>query len=299
MTRIAHACQALVVEVAFVACGAEGAPTTHPNPPASVSECATPEASWIWCDDVESDRLASYFEFDGAGGRFSRVSGAGYEGSIGMRAQWRPGDQGAGALHVAFGRTPQAYFKAVDAGSADYREIYWRHWVRTQPGWSGGGADKLSRATIFASPSSWAQAMVGHVYSGGPGPNQDYLYIDPASGTDSAGALRTTTYNDFANFRWLGAVRSATALFSSTNAGNWYCVEAHIKLNDAGASTGVMEVWINGDLEIRKSDLNWVGAFNSYGINAVFLEQYWNAGAPGERERFLDGFIVSTQRIGC
>ncbi|HRN51900.1 MAG TPA: hypothetical protein PK788_00220 [Gemmatimonadaceae bacterium] len=141
--------------------------------------------------------------------------------------------------------------------------------------------------------------MVGHVYSGGPGPNQDYLYIDPASGTDSAGALRTTTYNDFANFRWLGAVRSATALFSSTNAGNWYCVEAHIKLNDAGASNGVMEVWINGDLEIRKSDLNWVGAFNSYGINAVFLEQYWNAGAPGERERFLDGFIVSTQRIGC
>jgi hypothetical protein len=276
-------------------------PAPPPPPPPGqpiVAECATPPSGWIWCDDFEQDRSGQYFEFITRSGALARASGVGVVGSWGMRGRWAAAQVDAGALHLAFGRTPQAYFRAVDAGTADYRDLYWRHYVRREPGWTGGGADKLSRVTIFASSASWAQAMAAHVWSGGPS-TKDYLVLDPASGTDVAGALQTTTYNDVGHFRWLGASRSATALFADSTAGRWFCVEAHVRLNDAGQSNGVFELWIDGALDAQKTGLNWVGGFAAYGINALFLENYWNAGAPAARERYFDNLVVATQRIGC
>jgi hypothetical protein len=42
-----------------------------------------------------------------------------------------------------------------------------------------------------------------------------------------------------------------------------------------------------------------VGSYNACGINAVYLEQYQNTGAPAANVRVLDNFVVSTQPIGC
>jgi hypothetical protein len=211
-----------------------------------------------------------------------------------MRVSFSSGQVNAGALHLAFGRTPDPYMNPVDAGTADYREIYWRIYIRNQPGWTGGSANKLSRATVFAAPS-WAQAMVAHVW----GNDGNFLYADPVRGTDDAGNLLTTGYNDFANFTWLGAEQSATPIFSSSNVGQWHCVEAQVRLNTAGSSNGIFRMWIDGALETERTNYNFLGAFNAFGLNAVFIENYWNAGSPVAQERYLDRFIVSTSRIGC
>ena len=215
-----------------------------------------------------------------------------------MRARFAAGQVSAGSLKLAFGRTPQAYFRPVDAGTANYREIYWRVYFRNQAGWTGGGGYKLTRATIFASSSSWAQAMIGHLWTDDSDDPQ-HLVVDPASGTDAAGNLRTTTYNDFANLRWLGLVPGTTNLFNASHVGTWYCIEVHVKLNTAGASDGYMEYWVNGVQEARTANLNWIGSYNAYGINAVFLENYWNTGSPVAQERYMDRFVVSTSRVGC
>ena len=269
------------------------------RPPAPVTnECTTPRAGWIWCDDFEQDRLGKYFEYDPAGGRFARTPGVGVGGSFGMRARWNAvGEVEAGSLHLAMGKTPRGYFKAVDEGTAVYREIYWRMYVRLQPGWRGGGANKLSRAISFAS-RDWGEAMIAHVWSGNEG-DATYLALDPASGTDQIGLLQTTRYNDFAKLRWLGYTRGANPLFAESAVGQWYCVEAHARLNDPGQENGVFELWINGTPDARKTGLNWVGDFVTYGINAMFLENYWNAGAVQPEERYFDNFVVSTARIGC
>lgn len=260
------------------------------------NECSSAAAAWIWCDDFEQNRLPSYFEYDERNGSFTRTAGVGVDGSSAMRVRFAAGQVEAGSLKLAFGRTPSAYFDAVDAGVTRHRDIYWRLYVRNAPDWTGGGGGKLSRATSFAG-SNWQQAMIAHLWSGGSGGN--HLAIDPASGTDAQGNLRTTGYNDFDNLRWLGARTGETALFSSTNVGDWYCVEAHVRLNDAGQSNGVFEYWIDGRSEARASSLNWVGSYAEYGINAVFLENHWNDGAPRAQERYLDNFVVSTERIGC
>jgi hypothetical protein len=184
----------------------------------------------------------------------------------------------------------------VDAGTAIYRDVYWRMYVRNQAGWVGGGGYKLSRAISFAG-SNWAEAMVAHLW--GDPPETNVLLMDPVSGTDAAGTLLTTKYNDFSHFHWLGAMGGGTPLFDASHVGQWYCVEAHAQLNDASLSNGVFEFWVNGNLDARETGLNWLGAFSAYGINAVFFENYWNTGSPAAQDRYFDNIIISTQRIGC
>ena len=289
----ASSAAALSVLVALGSCGADIAQ----DPSSAAATCASPQAGWLWCDDFESDRRARYFEYDSAGGAFVRAAGVGINGSFGMRVHYDAGRVSVGSLKLAFGRVPSGAFKPVDGGTTAYRDIYWRMLVKNQPGWTGGGGDKLSRAMSIAS-ANWSQAMVAHVWSG-DADRAAYLLVDPVSGTDDGGALQTTQYNDLAHFRWLGQAVSRTAVFDAAHVGQWHCVEAHARLNDAGLSNGVQELWIDGILEAQRTGLNFLGAYSAYGINAVFFENYWNAGSPLAQDRFLDGLVVSTQRIGC
>jgi hypothetical protein len=264
------------------------------------AECDAPRPGWIWCDDFEKDRLSSYFQYAPVDGGFVRRPGAGYGGSVGMRARFsRKGQVQAGFLHIAIGKTPSPYFRPVDAGTARYREIYWRHLIKFQAGWIGAGGNKMSRAQVIVN-TRWAQAMIGHVWSGIISEGEPYrLGLAPASGTDESGTVRTTEYNDFARFRWLGTAWSRTPIFDQMHVGKWYCIEAHARLNDPGRSNGIFELSINGAPEARVDRLNWQGGYSDYGINTVFLENYWNDGSPQPQERYFDNFIVSTQRIGC
>ena len=262
----------------------------------SAAECANPQPGWIWCDDFEQDRSSSYFEFITSGGNFTREAGVGKDSSYGMRAHFAAGANSAGELHLAFGKTPLTYMKPVDPGTANYREIYWRMYVRAQAGWVGGSHDKLSRALVFAG-TNFQEAAFAHVW--GSLADTNTLTLDPASGTDSAGNLKTTQYNDFPNMRFLGAMTMHEDIFDAAHVGQWYCVEAHAKLNDAGQSNGIFEVWINDTLQAQETTLNWLGSFNAYGFNAIYFENYWNNGAPVAEDRFFDRIVVSTQRIGC
>jgi hypothetical protein len=264
----------------------------------SNAECATPQAGWLWCDDFEVSRFTSYFEYDSAGGNFSRQAGVGHNGSYGMRVKFDQGMVSAGSLHLAFGKVPAGSgLRNVDNTTNVYKELYYRTYVRNEATWTGGGADKLMRATGIVT-SAWAQTIVAPVWTDPP-PNENYLEVDPYTGTDTAGNLVSTKYNDFANVRFLGLSRATTPIFDAAHVGQWYCVEARVKLNDAGQSNGLFQLWINGNLEAQRTGLNWLGNYSAYGINAVFYENYWNAGSPKLQYRFLDRLVVSTQPIGC
>src|SRR2546430_14449376 len=113
-----------------------------------------------------------------------------------MRARWdSSGRVGAGALHLAMGRTPQAFFRPVDAGVAVYRDLYWRIFVKLQPGWRGGGAGKTTRAIRFAF-RGWGGGMGAHVWGGEPQrAGEGYLPPDPPPRGEPVGGLPTTNYN--------------------------------------------------------------------------------------------------------
>lgn len=265
----------------------------------SCSECEdwqTQHPAWIFCDDFDDGtplrREGRYFEYGDDGGDFVVVAGTGINASSGIRTIFQAGEVGAGGLKLAFGRVPGSYFDKGIRNTEDFRDIYYRIYMKNQAGWQGSPA-KLSRATVFAGPN-WSQAMIAHLWSSG-----DYLLVDPASGVDEYGNVVTTKYNDFANLRWLGNKLGTTPIFDPGHDDRWYCIEAHVRLNDPGLSNGIQEFWIDGNLEARRDGLNFVGSYMGYGINAIFIENYWNAGSVKLQERYFDNFVVSTERIGC
>jgi hypothetical protein len=269
------------------------------GPAGPCDECKdwqTLHPEWIFCDDFEDNtplrRQGRYFEYDNDGGDFAVVAGIGLNGSRGLRTRFQSGEVSAGALHLAFGRVPSTYFDRGIRPGEDFRDIYYRVYMRNQAGWTGSPA-KLSRAIVFAD-SNWSEAMIAHLWSSG-----NFLLIDPASGVDGNGNVVTTKYNDFDHLHWLGYQRGVTPIFAPQNADTWFCIEAHVRLNDPGQANGVQEFWINGRLEARRTGLDFVGTYTDYGINAIFLENYWNAGSPKPQERYFDSLVVSTQPIGC
>ena len=270
----------------------------------SASQCFTCDdvpPGAIFCDDFETTEALSdrYFE---SGGQIFLEDSVGRDNTRGIRIVWNQGDVGVGGFKKSFGRTPSSYIgsHAVNPDET-YTDIYWRLDVRHQPGWQGGGPAKLSRAMTLAT-DYWAQGMIAHIWSAG-NPYNNFLGMDPASGIDENGNLVSTRYNDFANFRWLGFKRGNIDMFSTANSGKWYCIEAHAKLNTPGQNDGIFEFWINDTLQNGTYDLNWHGDWNSdpdnYGINAVFVENYWNDGSPVDQERYMDNFVISTERIKC
>jgi hypothetical protein len=260
----------------------------------------TTHPEWIFCDDFEDTsalvRTGRYFEYGDNQGDFIPIDTVGLNGSRGMRVKWQATEVGAGGLKLAFGRNPNAYMNKQNIRPGqDFREIYYRQYLKMQPGWQGKDPAKLSRATIFTSSSDWRQAMIAHLWSDDSG----HLLIDPASCVDASSQVVCQTYNDFSALSWLGNRSGTTPIFTSGYDGVWYCVEAHVKLNDTGQSNGVQEFWIDGNLEARREGLNFVRSYSDYAINAVFFENYWNRGSPVEQERYFDNIVVSTQPIGC
>jgi hypothetical protein len=271
-------------------------------PAASQNECQNWQSShsdWIFCDDFEDTgalvKQGRYFEYDDNAGDFVSKPGLGLNGSRGMQVRWQAGEVGAGSIKLAFGRNPNAYMNKQNIRPGDtFPEIYYRMYLKMQSGWQGSPA-KLSRATVFASAADWRQAMIAHLWSD----DKEHLLLDPASCVNASGVVQCTTYNDFNHLSWLGLKSGTTPLFATSNSGKWFCVEAHVKLNDPGISNGVHEFWIDGQLEAQREGLNFTGTYTDYAINAVFFENYWNAGSPVQQERYFDNIVVSTKPIGC
>lgn len=275
-------------------------PATQPSRPATpridsvVMSAKQPQAAdkaTIWYDDFDGPEK-TYTESTGPVDKTVGFGGAGAS----MLCLYEKGQQGKGNRKVFFGDSPAG--KVVGKGEK-FDEIYWRLYVKHQEGWiSGtatpdlGGPDKMTRATSIVS-DKWQQAMIAHVWSTG-----DSLTLDPASGIKD-GKVVTTKYNDFENLHWLGNKPAAKfPIHSTAEAGWWVCVECRAKLNTPGKKDGINQLWIDGRLEAERKNLDWRGTYEKFGINAVFVEAYWNKGSPVDQKRWYDNLVIATSPIG-
>ncbi len=137
--------------------------------------------------------------------------------------------------------------------------------------------------------------MIAHLWGG----FSDRLLIDPVRCVDSNNHVKCVGYNDFSQMDWLGYENGLTPIFAAGYDDRWYCIEAHVRLNDPGQANGVQEFWIDGKLEARRDALDFVRGYTAYALNAIFLENYWNSGSAQEQARYFDNVVVSTQPIGC
>lgn len=238
-----------------------------------------------------------YDDFDGSPKPYAEQSGTlddtmafGISGKS-MLCLYKQGERGIGGRKVFFGDSPTYANKAVRRGEV-FDEVYWRIYVKHQYGWTGSPA-KMSRATSLAGPR-WAQAMIAHVWGG----RDSSLTLDPVRGVRGDRVV-TQKYNDFAHMKWLGNKPASTfPIHATEESGYWVLVESRAKLNSPGKSDGINQLWIDGRLECERRNLDFRGAYTGHGINAVFLEAYWNDGSPVTQSRWYDNFVISTKPIG-
>ncbi|MHC4738395.1 MAG: LamG-like jellyroll fold domain-containing protein, partial [Planctomycetota bacterium] len=263
--------------------------TAEQQPPPSQYECdnwQTLHPEWIFCDDFEDGtamvREGRYFEHDTDSGDFVITDAVGVDDSKGMRVIWQSSETGAGSFKLAFGRNPSSYMDKGIRNTEDFRDIYYRFYLKMQDGWQGNPR-KLSRATIIAA-SDWSQAMVAHHWGSS---GSYYLAVDPVSCVDASSQVICIGYNDVANFEWLGSQTGTTPIFDSNNDDLWHYIEVHVKLNDPGEANGIEECWIDGTLDARRDNLDFVTSYTDYAINAIFVENYWDGGSPQLQERYF------------
>lgn len=241
----------------------------------------------IWYDDFSTSKTY----MDSRGAIDTTVNFGAIGGSVNVG--FGKGDVfGKGDRKVAFGDFP-GNGPILKQGQS-FNEIYWRIYVKHEYGWEGSPA-KMSRATSIVS-KDWQQAMIAHVWNGG-GP---ILTLDPARGVfEQTDSIIATKYNDFDNLVWLGNRPTAQfPLTSSEESGYWVLVESRAKLNTPGKNDGINQLWIDGRLEVERKDLNFRGNYTKNGINAVFIESYWNKGSIKDQGRWYDNFVISTKPIG-
>ncbi len=251
---------------------------------------SAPNPNVLFCDSFEgtlAETKQKYYDYSDDEGEYAPVAGDAVEGGKVLRTRWQAGEVDAGAMHLNIGRTPLG---SSLYPNEDFREIYWRFYLKLQNDFQSFPS-KITRATGFAG-SNWSQSMVAHVWHDDN--NKQFIVADPVSGIEND-QLVTTRYNDFDNFRWLGKATINTPFPK----GEWVCIETRVKLNDAGQSNGIFEIYINDRLEASKQNMDWVGAWDDYAINAIMFGSYWGGGSPAAQERYMDALVVSKTRIGC
>jgi hypothetical protein len=252
------------------------------------SECENWEArhpEWIWCEDFDKPAWDMRAYISGVPILANAKNGTGYTGK-GLKIVYQPDQEEQGKLWMGFGLSPLATI----IRPAEYiREIYYRHYIKLDSNWIGC-PHKLTRATVFSN-NTMGQAMIAHLWNSEA---NGYLALDPVRCTNNGYPI-CPTYNDFDHMSWLGYARGNFQIFGPQNNGVWYNVECHVKLNTPGENDGIHEFWINGNLEARIDGLNFVDDYQTYGINAVMLENYSNSDGPdGVQSRYWDNFVISS-----
>lgn len=85
--------------------------------------------------------------------------------------------------------------------------------------------------------------------------------------------------------------------------GRWHCVEGHVRMNTPGQNDGVLRGWLDGDLEISRSNVQYRREGDSnVGVRHMWHNVYFGGSWPTPNPLSLqyDEVAVSTSgRIGC
>jgi hypothetical protein len=79
----------------------------------------------------------------------------------------------------------------------------------------------------------------------------------------------------------------------------WYCIEQHVRLNSPGASDGVFEAWVDGELAIARANVDY-RYDDGLRIQEIWLDVYHGGTAPAAREQhlYIDNVVVAHRYIG-
>ncbi len=285
--------------------------SSYVDPDLIINECNVMQGDWIYCDDFEDRNMNEYYDYFNRFGRYqirSGVFGRGMEDSRGLLSWFGYYDSDTEGPHgtwakLAFGNTPDnSFYKPVGDTTKTNRDLYWRFYVKSNTGVDPDTGEPLLNLS--------GTGPLARIY--GMGPDDTPFMEAEIAYPDQTGKLTSTLYGGMfdSDGNPIGLTSAPLAELQGDTpvmqplpmaTGPWYEIQVHVKLNEPGASNGVYELWVDGELESSASNLDWIGDYTAYGLNVVELyNNNQQAGVTGgdTENRVIDNMVLSMAPIG-
>jgi hypothetical protein len=249
--------------------------------------------TWVGCesfDDIDDppSQLPEWLVF---GDAFGVEPAAGDPEDRALRITLTPGLMFGGWVTLRFGDGPDG--PGVDSPDQSFDEIWVRYFLRTGEDWPGYAVGDIGEVIAMNGPD-WAIAT--EVAIRGDASQR----LHPLGWTCIFdGVLACNGRNDWSGgLQLIWEQQGQSVLFDAAHAGQWQCVEAHVRLDAPGAADGRAQVWVDGVEEITVEGVGFRGTWTDYGINAL---RFTNYATPPSRplDFWVDDVVAATERVGC
>jgi hypothetical protein len=222
---------------------------------------------WLWFDDFESGAALKTNYQDVSTSGFSVETTDAVSGSRALRQHYTNGMVDAGWI-----------IRSSNEGFPTH--LFMRYYHKFENGFSGF-PPKMARMR-YRNLSNWSAPLEVHCWI-----NTNKIVADVK-------AMDSKQANDVG---WLPIARTNFSFENPVNVGRWVCFEMEVQLNTPGKQDGLYRMWADDSLIVERLNVDLRGS-QSYLINEVMLDCYWNSGSPKEQNRYYDNFVISTQKIG-
>lgn len=208
-----------------------------------------------------------------------------------LRITLTPGLMFGGWVTLRFGTGPDG--PGVDSPDESFDEIWVRYFLRTADDWPGYAIGDVGEV-IAMNGSNWAIAAEMAIRGNAS------MRLHPLGWTCIFdGLLACNGRNDWSGgLQLIWEEQGSSTPFDAAHAGQWRCVEAHMRLDAPGAADGQAAVWLDGVEEIAVEGVAFRDTWTDYGINALRFTNY--ATPPGRPLDFwVDDVVMATERVGC
>ena len=191
-------------------------------------------------------------------------------------------------------------YRFRDRHGSEPDEVYFRYHLRLAQDWlNAADGGKLPGLAGTYGQAGWG----GRPWDGNKGwslrgsygtnpPKSNHARGRIMLGTYAYHSKATATYGE--GLQW-----TAGGLAGLVEPDRWYCIEQHVKLNTPGKADGVLEVWVDGQLVLSRTDLRLRDR------QIVRIEEVWmnvfhggTSPAPSDMHAYIDSVVVARRYIG-
>jgi hypothetical protein len=250
------------------------------NSPSAATTAASSSGVTYLSDGFESGNLNNWTDDDGGFTGMAVTTSGPHAGTYANMQSFNAGDTGTYGA-VFFADHPLLHPPDPQWTGVQETDVSLQWAAKFSPGFNpSSGSTKMF---IMASFESWTAPY--------PGPNSWAPYYTILQ-IDSSGRPFLDHNRKVGTPGWMEMDQNQGTAVSITD-GAWHVLKAHLKLNTPGAADGIGEMWIDGVLKVRYTNVDFRGSYTANGWNHLVLSSNMPAGAPQAQQEYWDDVLLT------
>jgi hypothetical protein len=206
------------------------------------------------------------------------------------------------------------YFKALRIQQFQYEDLYLRYYIRFNddmvaktggklPGLASAGKVNAEGCVTLTGGDAWsARFMWGGASATDTFHLQAYPYV--LNKAELSQPFRTPAQVECGGFVPIKTKPDLSAPWYEFKRGTWYAIEERVKLNEPGKKDGLLQVWINNDLVLNRTDVLYRTVDNpDTKIGRLAFECFLGGSnsdwaAPQDESMDIAALVIATHHIG-